>query len=197
MRHGASKERQFDIYIVLYYVLHNKSEVLMSQSLFELAAKSNDGKDAPMAAYEGKVVLVVNTASKCGFTPQYEGLEAIYRKYEDRGLVVLGFPCDQFAHQEPEGDEAIAQFCKLNFGVTFPLMAKIEVNGPGTHPIFAFLKQRAPGVIGKGIKWNFTKFLIGRDGATVKRFSPTTEPAKLEKYIEAAIAKAPSELLKA
>ena len=169
----------------------------MANSLFELSAKSNDGKDVPLAVYEGKVTLVVNTASKCGFTPQYAGLEALYKKYKDRGLIVLGFPCDQFAHQEPEGDEAIAQFCKLNFGVTFPLMSKIEVNGPGTHPVFEFLKKRAPGTIGGTIKWNFTKFLVGRDGKTVKRFAPTTEPAKLAKYIEAALAKALAESLEA
>jgi glutathione peroxidase len=169
----------------------------MKESLFELSAKANDGKDALLSAYAGKVTLVVNTASKCGFTPQYEGLEALYKKYKDRGLVILGFPCDQFAHQEPSGDEAIAQFCKLNFGVTFPLMAKIEVNGPGTHPVFEFLKKKAPGMIGGNIKWNFTKFLVGRDGKTVKRFAPTTEPVKLEKYIEEALSKAPAAPLSA
>jgi len=169
----------------------------MANSICDLSAKANDGKDIPLAMYNGKVVLIVNTASKCGFTPQYEGLEALYKKYKDRGLVILGFPCDQFAHQEPAGDEAIAQFCKVNFGVTFPLMAKIEVNGPGTHPVFEFLKKKAPGMIGGNIKWNFTKFLVGRDGKTVKRFAPTTEPVKLEKYIEETLAKSPATTLSA
>lgn len=160
----------------------------MADTLFEFSARGNDGKDLSLKAYEGKVVLVVNTASKCGFTPQYEGLEALYEKYKDKGLVVLGFPCDQFAHQEPAGDPEIAAFCKLNFGVTFPLMAKVEVNGKGAHPIFVFLKDKAPNAFGKTVKWNFTKFLVGRDGKAVSRFAPTVEPAGLEKDIEAALA---------
>jgi len=159
----------------------------MSDSFFELSAASNDGKELSFKSLEGKVVLVVNTASKCGFTPQYKGLEELYRKYKDRGLVVLGFPCDQFAHQEPAGDAEIAQFCQRNFGVTFPLMSKIEVNGPGTHPVFAYLKSKARELFGSSIKWNFTKFLVSRDGKKVWRFSPATEPVKLEKSIEAAL----------
>lgn len=155
----------------------------MPDSIFDLSARANNGTDLDLKSYEGKVLLVVNTASKCGFTPQYEGLEALYKKYEDRGLVVLGFPCNQFAHQEPGGDEEIASFCKLNFGVTFPLMSKIEVNGKGTHPVYAFLKEKAPGTI----KWNFTKFIVGRDGKTVSRFAPTTKPGALEQDIEAAL----------
>jgi glutathione peroxidase len=155
----------------------------MADSLFELSARANDGADFPLKAYEGKVVLIVNTASKCGFTPQYEGLEALYEKYRDKGLVVLGFPCNQFAHQEPAGDAEIAAFCKLNYGVSFPLMSKVEVNGKGAHPVYAFLKQRAPGTI----KWNFTKFLVGRDGKAVSRFAPTVEPKSLEKEVEAAL----------
>jgi glutathione peroxidase len=156
-------------------------------SFFELSARRNDGTEQPFSAFEGKVLLVVNTASKCGFTPQYEGLEALHRKYKDRGLVVLGFPCDQFAHQEPGSDEEIASFCRLNYGVTFPLMSKVEVNGPGTHPVFAFLKGRAPAGLGRSIKWNFTKFLVSRDGSGAKRFAPKEAPKSLEAEIEAAL----------
>jgi glutathione peroxidase len=159
----------------------------MNTSFYDLSAKSNDGKDLSFKSLEGKVVLVVNTASECGFTPQYKGLEELYRKYKDRGLVVLGFPCDQFAHQEPGGDADIASFCQRNFGVTFPLMSKIEVNGAGTHPVFVFLKSKARELFGSSVKWNFTKFLVARDGNTVRRFSPATEPSRLEKRIEAAL----------
>jgi glutathione peroxidase-family protein len=159
----------------------------MNASFFDLSARLNEGKELSFKSLEGKVVLVVNTASKCGFTPQYKGLEELYRKYKDRGLVVLGFPCDQFAHQEPGGDAEIASFCQRNFGVTFPLMSKIEVNGSGTHPVFAFLKSKAKELFGSSIKWNFTKFIVARDGKKVWRFSPATEPAKLEKRIEAAL----------
>jgi Glutathione peroxidase len=169
----------------------------MANAIFELSAKANDGREVALKDYEGKVLLVVNTASKCGFTPQYKGLQALYEKYKDRGLVVVGFPCDQFAHQEPAADAEIAQFCSLNFGVSFPLMAKIEVNGPGTHPVFEFLKKKAPGTIGGGIKWNFTKFLVSRDGTSVQRFAPSTEPEKLERDIEAALGSAPAEKVSA
>ncbi len=159
----------------------------MGDTIYGLAAKGNDGREVCLKDFEGKVMLVVNTASKCGFTPQYKGLEALYKKYKDRGLAVLGFPCDQFAHQEPGSDEEIAQFCERNFGVTFPLMAKVEVNGPGTHPVFRHLKKNAPGMIGDSIKWNFTKFLVSRDGRTVVRYAPTVEPEALEADIEAAL----------
>jgi glutathione peroxidase len=155
----------------------------MADSAFELSARANDGKEVGFDRYRGKVLLVVNTASKCGFTPQYKGLEELYEKYKDRGLVVLGFPCDQFGRQEPGSDAEIASFCELNFGVTFPLMSKIEVNGKLAHPVYAFLKSKAPG----SIKWNFTKFLVARDGESVKRFAPTTVPAKLAKSIESAL----------
>jgi glutathione peroxidase len=155
----------------------------MADSVFELSARGNDGRDVGLDKYAGKVLLVVNTASKCGFTPQYKGLEELYEKYKDRGLVVLGFPCDQFGRQEPGSDAEIASFCELNFGVTFPLMSKIEVNGKAAHPVYAFLKSKARG----SIKWNFTKFLVERDGRSVKRFAPTTVPAKLAKSIEAAL----------
>jgi glutathione peroxidase len=159
----------------------------MEHNFFELNARTGRGNDCLFSGYRGSVVLVVNTASRCGFTPQYRGLEALHRKYQERGLVVLGFPCDQFAHQEPGSDEEIASFCQINFGVTFPLMAKVEVNGKASHPVFVFLKNRASGFFSKAVKWNFTKFLVGRDGLTVRRFSPRTEPEKLEKYIEAAL----------
>ena len=155
----------------------------MADTLFEISTRAGNGKELDLKTYEGKVVLVVNTASKCGFTPQYKGLEELHRKYKDKGLVVLGFPCDQFAHQEPAGDAEIAAFCELNYGVSFPLMAKSNVNGRDTSEVFAFLKSKAKGMI----KWNFTKFLVGRDGRTVLRYAPTVEPEKLTKDIEKAL----------
>lgn len=134
----------------------------------------------------GKVVLVVNTASRCGYTDQYAGLEKLYQAYMDDGFLVLGFPCDQFAHQEPGNETEIADFCQTKYGVSFPMFSKIFVNGPGTHPLYQFLKSAAPGVFGsQAIKWNFTKFLINRQGGEVKRFSPRVQPEKLRKYIEA------------
>lgn len=152
----------------------------MAETIFDLTARSNKGTEVALKDFKGKTLLIVNTASKCGFTPQYKGLEALYEKYKDKGLIVLGFPCDQFAHQEPAGDEAIAQFCELNYGVTFPLMSKIEVNGAGAHPVFTFLRKKTRGLFGSSVKWNFTKFLVSGDGKTVKRFAPATEPRKLE-----------------
>lgn len=144
-----------------------------------------DGKPQPLSAFAGQVVLVVNVASKCGLTPQYEGLEALYRQYKDRGLVVLGFPCNQFAGQEPGTSEEIAQFCSLTYDVTFPIFERIDVNGAKAHPLYNWLKASAPGLLGsEAIKWNFTKFLIGRDGAVVERFAPTTEPADIAPAIE-------------
>ena len=138
------------------------------------------------AGQSGKAVLVVNTASKCGFTPQYKGLEELWQTYKDQGLVVLGFPCNQFGKQEPGNEGAISEFCELNYGVSFPLFKKIDVNGAGAHPLFVQLKKRAPGVLGsQGIKWNFTKFLIGKDGQLVKRFAPATKPQDLSREIEA------------
>ena len=137
----------------------------------------------------GSVVLVVNTASKCGFTPQYEGLEALYRKYRDQGFVILGFPCNQFGAQEPGDAAEIADFCESTYDVTFPMMAKIEVNGPKAHPLFAYLKGERPGMLGtQAIKWNFTKFLVDRNGNVLKRFAPKTEPADLEKEISEVLA---------
>jgi glutathione peroxidase len=159
----------------------------MKESIYAYQARMNDGRELDFASLQGKVLLIVNTASKCGFTPQYKGLEELHRKYGPEGLVVLGFPCDQFAHQEPGADAEIAQFCQRNFGVSFPLMAKVEVNGPGAHPVFDFLKRRTRGLLGGAVKWNFTKFLVSRDGSTVKRYSPASEPATLAKDIEAAL----------
>ena len=175
-------------------------------TIYDFKALNNKGVEVDLSQYEGQVLMIVNTASKCGFTPQYDGLEALYQKYKDQGLVIIGFPCDQFAHQEPGSDEEIAEFCRLNHGVTFPLMKKIDVNGENAHPIYQYLKSVAPTEEYKGLKakathtmlkglsksakndndilWNFTKFLISRDGATVKRFPPTTEPADFENDIK-------------
>jgi glutathione peroxidase len=151
----------------------------MKSEFYDIKAKTIDGKEVSLEQYAGKIVLIVNTASKCGFTPQYEELQKIYLDYKDRGLVILGFPCDQFAHQEPGTDEDIKSFCSLNFGVTFQLFSKVEVNGADAHPVFKYLSNALPGVFGQKIKWNFTKFLIDRDGKPVKRYSPKTKPAKL------------------
>ena len=157
-------------------------------TLADFTARAITGTEVPLADYAGQVVLVVNTASKCGFTSQYEGLEALYEKYEAQGLVVLGFPCDQFGHQEPGDDSAIDEFCKLNFGVTFPMFSKIEVNGDEAHPLYRWLRQEKSGVLGDAIKWNFTKFLVGRDGTVIARYAPTTTPEKMADDIEAALA---------
>lgn len=154
---------------------------------YQLTATSLNGQLIPMADYTDKVVLVVNTASYCGFTSQYAGLESLYKKYAAQGLVVLGFPCNQFGKQEPGGAEEIAQTCHINYGVSFPMFGKVEVNGTSTHPIFRYLKDELPGVLGGRIKWNFTKFLIGRDGKPIKRFAPTTTPEKMESAILAAL----------
>lgn len=155
-------------------------------TIYDFEVKTIDGQPQKLDAYRGKLLLIVNVASQCGFTPQYQGLEALYRRHKDQGLVVLGFPCDQFGHQEP-GDEAeIKRFCTLNYDVTFPLFAKIEVNGAGTHPLYAHLKKERPGLLGsEAIKWNFTKFLVGRDGAVLKRYAPNDTPEAIEKDIAA------------
>ncbi|MEX9251486.1 glutathione peroxidase [Pseudenterobacter timonensis] len=156
-------------------------------TFYQLAATSLQGQSVAMEDYAGKVVLVVNTASRCGFTPQYAGLETLYRKYAAQGLVVLGFPCNQFGKQEPGGVDDIAQTCYINYGVSFPMFEKVEVNGAATHPVFRYLKEALPGVPGRRIKWNFTKFLIGRDGKPLKRFAPFTTPEKMETAIVAAL----------
>ena len=151
--------------------------------IYDYKAINNRGVETDFAQYKGKVLMIVNTASKCGFTPQYDGLEALYRKYKDSGLVIVGFPCDQFAHQEPGTDAEIAEFCRINHGVTFPLMSKIEVNGDGAHPIYKYLKAETKGLMGGAIKWNFTKFLISRDGTLIKRYGPAVKPEKIENDI--------------
>jgi len=158
----------------------------MSDALLDIPCTTIKGEQKTLADFGGKALLVVNTASQCGFTPQYKGLEALWEKYRDKGLVVLGFPCNQFGKQEPGDEGEISQFCELNFGVSFPLFKKIDVNGADAHPLYVQLKKRAPGVLGsQGIKWNFTKFLVSRDGSQVKRFAPLTKPEELAAEIEA------------
>ena len=160
----------------------------MNDSIYEIPVKTIDLEDTTLAGYRGKVLLIVNTASKCGFTPQYEGLEALHRKYADRGLAVLGFPCNQFGEQEPGDETEIRNFCKLRYDVTFPMFAKLDVNGKNAHPLYRLLKSARPGLLGtEAIKWNFTKFLVGRDGEVLKRFAPNDTPASLEKDIEEAL----------
>lgn len=154
-------------------------------TIYDYSFKNAQNEDVSMSQYKDKVLLIVNTASKCGFTKQYEGLEEIYQKYQEQGLEVLGFPCNQFGGQEPGTNEEIQEFCKLSFGVKFPVFGKVEVNGKGAHPLFEYLKNEAPGVLGsKSIKWNFTKFLVNRKGVVLKRFSPSDTPEKLEKTIK-------------
>jgi glutathione peroxidase len=153
-------------------------------SFYDFTAQTLDGRPAPLSAYRGKVVLIVNTASKCGFTPQYEGLEALWRKYSDKGLTILGFPCNQFGAQEPGDAAEIANFCSLTYDVSFPMMAKIDVNGPKADPLYAWLKQEKGGLLGSSIKWNFTKFLVDKTGKVGGRFAPVDTPQSLEKAIE-------------
>jgi glutathione peroxidase len=153
-------------------------------SFYDYSANLNDGKLKKLTAYKGKVLLVVNTASQCGFTPQYKGLQELYAKYKDRGFAVLGFPCDQFGHQEPGDDEEIKSFCETNYGVDFPLFAKIEVNGENAHPLYTFLKSEKGGLLGDAIKWNFTKFLIDKQGNVVDRYAPMTPPDSIARDIE-------------
>jgi glutathione peroxidase len=157
---------------------------MTTTSIHDFELRTSGGKPFPLKALAGKALLIVNTASKCGFTPQYKGLESLHRDYKERGLVVIGVPCDQFAHQEPGSDSEIASFCERNFGVSFPLMAKVEVNGPGAHPLFAELRRRTSGLFGDAVKWNFTKFLVSADGQRVSRFAPSVEPEKLRPAIE-------------
>ncbi len=157
-------------------------------TIYDFKAVTSKGAELDFAQFRGKVLLIVNTASKCGFTPQFQGLEELNQRYKERGLVVIGFPCNQFAHQDPGTDSEIEGFCQLNYGVTFQIMKKIDVNGDGAHPIFKYLKNEAKGILGNAIKWNFTKFLISRDGATIKRYAPTTAPEKLTADIETLLA---------
>ncbi len=154
-------------------------------SVYDFTVLNPAGKERPLKEFEGKVLLIVNTASKCGFTPQFAGLEELYEKYRDRGLEVLGFPCNQFGKQDPGSNDEIQEFCQLNYGVSFPMFGKIEVNGSGADPLFKHLKDQAPGMLTKNIKWNFTKFLVDADGNVVKRYAPTVKPKDIEKDIEA------------
>jgi glutathione peroxidase len=155
---------------------------------YDFSALSIDGVDLPLSQYRGHPLLIVNVASKCGYTPQYTGLEALHKKYHERGLEVLGFPCDQFGHQEPGTEAEIKEFCSLSYGVDFPMFAKIKVNGPDAHPLYEYLKNALPGILGtEAIKWNFTKFLVGKDGRPIKRYAPADKPESLEPDIEAAL----------
>ena len=155
-------------------------------SIYEFSAVNNRGEDVSLSAYKGKVMLIANTASKCGFTPQYQGLNDLYKDLQDKGLVVLGFPCNQFGAQEPGSNSEISEFCELNYGVSFPIMSKIDVNGADAHPLFNFLKEQAPGILGsKKIKWNFTKFLVDQNGNVLKRYAPVTKPEDIRKDIDA------------
>ena len=162
---------------------------MRSPTVYDFEARDIDGKDIALSAFKGKVMLVVNTASKCGFTPQFGGLEALHSAYAAKGLVVLGFPCNQFGSQDPGSDSEIAGFCQMNYGVSFPMMSKVDVNGPAAHPLYKWLAAEAPGLLGsKAIKWNFTKFLVGKDGQVIKRYAPLDKPASIEKDIQAALA---------
>jgi len=157
-------------------------------SIYDFSATAIDGTETPLSTYAGKAILVVNTASKCGFTPQYEGLEKLYEEFADQGLVILGFPCDQLGHQEPGDESEISEFCSVNYGVSFPMFSKIEVNGDGAHPLYRWLRSVKSGVGSSRIKWNFTKFLIGRDGQPVRRYGSTTTPEKLEAEVRKVLA---------
>lgn len=156
--------------------------------IYQFDAELLDGKNKAFADYQGKVLLIVNTASKCGFTPQFAGLEKLYDKYKDQGFEVLGFPCNKFGGQDPGSSEEIGAFCQKNYGVNFPMFAKVDVKGPEAHILFRYLTNNSKGILGNGIKWNFTKFLIGKDGKVLNRFAPTTKPEELQSEIETALA---------
>ena len=158
-------------------------------TIYDFEAQQINGKAVALSEFKGKALLIVNTASKCGFTPQFGGLEELHKTYAGKGLVVLGFPCNQFGKQDSGNDGEIAEFCQVNYGVSFPMMGKIDVNGPAAHPLYKWLSSEAPGLLGsKGIKWNFTKFLVGKDGQVIRRYAPTHKPADLAKDVEAALA---------
>lgn len=158
-------------------------------TVYDFSANLNNGTEKRLRDYKGKVLLIVNTASQCGFTPQYKGLQQLYAKYKKQGFELLAFPCDQFGHQEPGDDAQIKTFCETNYGVDFPLFAKIEVNGSGEHPLYKFLKEEKGGLLGDSIKWNFTKFLVDREGNVVERYAPTTPPERIAPDIEKQLAK--------
>lgn len=156
----------------------------MSEDVYTFTGTTMQGKELPLTEFKGKVLLIVNTASKCGFTPQFKGLEALYEQYKDKGLEILGFPCNQFGKQDPGSNDEINAFCELNYGVSFTMFKKVDVNGDSAHPLFKYLKKQAPGVLGtEGIKWNFTKFLVDRDGKVVDRYAPTDTPEKIAKDV--------------
>lgn len=157
-------------------------------NIYKYKANNLQGKEVSMEQYKGKTILIVNTASKCGLTPQFEGLETLYQKHKAQGLVILGFPCNQFANQEPGDEKSISEGCMLNYGVSFPMFSKIDVNGDTAHPIYKYLKKELKGTLGSKIKWNFTKFLIDGNGQPIKRFAPTTKPEKIESYIQKILA---------
>ena len=160
-----------------------------ASTIYDFEAKSISGKDIALSQFKGQVMLIVNTASKCGFTPQFGGLEELHKTYAGKGLAVLGFPCNQFGSQDPGAEGEIAEFCQVNYGVSFPMMGKVDVNGPAAHPLYKWLSAEAPGLLGsKSIKWNFTKFLVGKDGQVIKRYAPLDKPADLAKDVEAALA---------
>jgi glutathione peroxidase len=160
-----------------------------TQSIYDFEAVSIDGKPAQLSTQRGKVILIVNTASACGFTPQFAGLEALWKAYRDKGLVIVGFPSNEFGAQDPGSNDEIASFCELNYGVSFPMMSKVEVNGASAHPLWKWLTAEAPGLMGsQAVKWNFTKFLVGKDGKVLKRYAPTDTPESITKDIEAALA---------
>jgi glutathione peroxidase len=162
---------------------------MTAANLYDFDVTRIDGQPVSLAQYRGQVILIVNTASACGFTPQFAGLQALHTTYGERGLAVLGFPCNQFGRQDPGSNESIGQFCQRNYGVSFPMMAKVDVNGDAAAPLYRWLTEQAPGVLGtRAIKWNFTKFLVGRDGRVIRRYAPTDKPAKLARDIEAALA---------
>ncbi len=157
-------------------------------TVYDFTARTIDGKTKKLADFKGKVLLIVNTASRCGFTPQYKGLEALHQRFAKRGFAVLGFPCNQFGEQEPGPESEIAEFCEMNYGVTFPLFVKVDVNGDNAHPLFKYLTSAKPGLLGsEAIKWNFTKFLVGRDGKVIARYAPTTKPEDIAADIEKAL----------
>ena len=158
---------------------------MSGESIYDFSVRDIKGNEASMADYKGKVLLIVNTASKCGFTPQFEGLQVLHEELGDQGFEVLGFPCNQFMNQDPANEDAISQFCSLNYGVSFPMFAKVDVNGDGAHPLFQFLKREAKGLMGsEKVKWNFTKFLVNRDGQVIRRYAPTAKPADIRSDIE-------------
>ena len=171
--------------LVLILSLNTFAKDVQMKTIYDIKVKTIKGEETTLEPYKGKVLLIVNVASKCGYTPQYDGLETLYKKYKDEGLVVLGFPCNQFGSQEPGSEAEIQNFCRVNFGVTFPMFSKINVNGEETHPLYQYLKSEQPGILGtEAIKWNFTKFLVDKEGNVVERFGSSTKPVELEEKIE-------------